>query len=99
VTLHLLFLAGLFIYSSHGKWVFPLLLWSFSPTATFTSFPTPGCWAGAATPAFSGWHVYLQFCERLPLSPPFGSLGALPSLLRVFFFVIAYYSGFFLFFP
>jgi hypothetical protein len=54
VTLHLLSQAGLFIYSSHGKWVFPPLLWSFPPTATFTSFPAPGCWAGAAAPAFSG---------------------------------------------
>jgi hypothetical protein len=30
--------ASLFIYSSHGKWVFPPLLCSFPPTATFTSF-------------------------------------------------------------
>jgi hypothetical protein len=33
-----------FIYSSHGKWVFPTLLWSFPSTATFTSFPAPDCW-------------------------------------------------------
>jgi hypothetical protein len=52
VTLHQLSQACMFIYSSHGKWVFPPLLWSFPPTATFTSFPSPGCWAAA--PAFSG---------------------------------------------
>jgi hypothetical protein len=45
VTLHLLPLACMFIYSSHGKWVLPHLLWSFPPTATFTSLPTPDCWA------------------------------------------------------
>jgi hypothetical protein len=54
VTLHLLSQAGMFIYSSCGKWVFPPLLWSFSPSTTFTSFAAPGCWACAAAPAFSG---------------------------------------------
>jgi hypothetical protein len=49
--------AGLFIYSSHGKWGFPPLLWSFPPTATFISFPAPGCWVCAASPAFSSWLV------------------------------------------
>jgi hypothetical protein len=33
-----------FVYSSHGKWVFPPLLWSFPPTATFTSFSAPDYW-------------------------------------------------------
>jgi hypothetical protein len=33
------------IYSSCGRWVFPSLLWSFPPTATFTSLPAPDCWA------------------------------------------------------
>jgi hypothetical protein len=33
--LHVLSQACVFIYSSHGKWVFPPLLWSFPPTATF----------------------------------------------------------------
>jgi hypothetical protein len=70
VTLHQLSQACLFIYSSHGKWVFPPLLWSFPPTATFTSFPTPGCWVCAAAPAFSGQLVYLLFHEgfHLPTS-------------------------------
>jgi hypothetical protein len=53
VTLHPLSQAGIFIHSSHGKWAFPPLLWSFPPTTTFTSFPTPDCWACAAAPAFS----------------------------------------------
>jgi hypothetical protein len=34
-----------FIYSSCGNWVFPLLLCSFPPTATFTGFPAPDYWA------------------------------------------------------
>jgi hypothetical protein len=43
VTLHPLSQACLFIYSSHGKWVFPPPLWSFPPITTFTSFPAPDC--------------------------------------------------------
>jgi hypothetical protein len=45
VTLHPCSQACMFIYSSCGRWVFPPLLCSFPPTATFTSFPTPGYWA------------------------------------------------------
>jgi hypothetical protein len=45
VTLYLLSQACMFIYSSRGHWLFPPLLWSFPPTATFTSFPAPDCWA------------------------------------------------------
>jgi hypothetical protein len=90
VTLHQLSHACVFIYSSRGKWVFPPLLWNFPPTTTFTSFPTPGCWACAATPAFTGRLVVRDFP-----SPPFGAQGAPPSLLCVFFVVIAYYSVFF----
>jgi hypothetical protein len=59
----------MFIYSSHGKWAFPPLLWSFPPTTTFTSVPIPGCWACATAPGFSGRLVYLQLHEGLPLSP------------------------------
>jgi hypothetical protein len=44
VTLHPLSQACLFVYSSHGKWVFPPLLCSLPPTDTFTSFPTPDYW-------------------------------------------------------
>jgi hypothetical protein len=45
VTPHLLSRACVFIYSSCGRWVFPPLLCSFLPTATFTSFPAPDYWA------------------------------------------------------
>jgi hypothetical protein len=67
VTLHPLSQAHVFIYSSHGKWVFPPLLWSFLPSATFTSFPTPGCWACAATPAFSGLACLFTVLWGIPL--------------------------------
>jgi hypothetical protein len=97
VTLHLLSEVCVFIYSSHGKWACPPLLWSFPPTATLTSFPSPGCWVCAATPAFSSWLVYLQFHEQLPLPHSLQCSGHPPSLLHVFFVVIAYYSVFFLF--
>jgi hypothetical protein len=50
VTLHQLSQACVFIYNSHRKWVFPPLLWSFPPTATFISFPTPDCWVCATAP-------------------------------------------------
>jgi hypothetical protein len=36
--------ACVFIYSSRGRWVFPPLLCSFPPTATFRSFPAPDYW-------------------------------------------------------
>jgi hypothetical protein len=61
--------ASVFTYSSRGWWAFPPLLWSFPPTATFTSFPTPGCWACATAPAFSSQLLYLEFWEGFPLPP------------------------------
>jgi hypothetical protein len=39
----------------------------FPPTAAFTSFPTPDCWACAAAPA--GWRVCLQLTWELGLPP------------------------------
>jgi hypothetical protein len=95
VTLHLLSQACMFTYSSHGKWFFPFLLWSFPPTVAFTSFLAPGCWACATAPAFSRQArlIYLPFCEGFP-SPLFSAQGAPPSLLHVFFVVIAYCSVF-----
>jgi hypothetical protein len=66
----------------------------FSSTATFTSFPAPGCWVVL---------LLLPSPARLVLrdssAPPFSPQGAPPSLLCVFFFVVAYYSVFFSFFP
>jgi hypothetical protein len=94
VTLHLLSQAGLFTYSSSGKWVFPSLLWSFPPTATFTSFPTPGCWVCAATPAFSSWLVRD--------SPPPSSALRVPSPLcyvSFFLLLLLIIQFFFSFFP
>jgi hypothetical protein len=87
VALHLHSRAGVFIYSSRGKWAFLTLLWSFPPTTTFISFPAP---------AFSGWLVYLQFHEGLPLFPLFSTQDTPPSLLRVLFFqLLVYYSVWF----
>jgi hypothetical protein len=93
VTLRLLSQACMFVYSSHGKWVFLPLLWSFPPSATFTSFPTPACWALATVPALSSQAqlVYLLFQED-SLPPIFSAQGAPPSLLHVFIVLIAYYS-------
>jgi hypothetical protein len=98
VTLHPLSQTSVFIYSSCGKWVFSPLLWSFLPTATFTSFPTPGCWAGAATRAFSGQLVYLQFCEGLPL--PLLQHSGCPALFAMCLFCCCcLLFSFFSFFP
>jgi hypothetical protein len=68
VTLHPLSQACVFVYSSHGKWVFPPLLWSF-PSSTLTSFPAPDCWARARLPPEPlrpTQLVYLQFREGFP---------------------------------
>jgi hypothetical protein len=63
-----------FVYSSHRRWVFSPLLWSFPPSTTLTS------WARAPAPAPSGqaWLVYLQFWEGFP-SPSLWFLGC-PTL-------------------
>jgi hypothetical protein len=58
VTLYPLTQACVFIYSSCAKWVFPPVLWSFPPTAAFTSFLAPDCWACAAAPAGPRVFVY-----------------------------------------
>jgi hypothetical protein len=88
-------LAGLFIYSLHGKWVFSPLLWGFPAIATFTSFPAPGCWVCATAPAFSSQLVVRDFP-----SPCLRCSGRPPSLLRVFFcYYCLLFRVFFLFFP
>jgi hypothetical protein len=97
VTLHPLSQASLSVYSSRGKWVFPPLLRSFPPTATFTSFPAPGCWVCATALPSLAWLVYLQFREGFP-SPPLPRSRCPTLLATCFFFVIAYYSVS-LFFP
>jgi hypothetical protein len=65
----LLLLAGMFVYSSHGKWVFSPLLWSFPPSATFTSFPARGCWALIPAPAFSSPTCLFTVLWGIPLPP------------------------------
>jgi hypothetical protein len=94
VTLHQLSQACMFIYSSHGKWVLPPLLWSFPPTATFTSFPTADCWACATIPVFSSWLVVRDF----PSSPLRGS-GRPTLFATCLFCCYCLLFSFFFFFP
>jgi hypothetical protein len=94
VTLHPLSQAGMFIYSSRGKWVFPPLLWGFPPTATFSSFPAPGCWAGAAAPAFSSQPVVRDFP-----SPPSALRAPRPLCYVSFLLLLLSIEVFFSFFP
>jgi hypothetical protein len=70
------------------------LLWSFPPTATFTSFPTSGCWACAASPAFSSWLVVRDF----PSPPPFLALRAPRPLYSVSFLLLLLIFSFLFFF-
>jgi hypothetical protein len=73
----------------------PPFLWSFPPTATFTSFPAPGCWACVAPPAFSSRLVVRDFPFLL-----FGAQGTAPSLHMSFLLLLLIIQGFFLsFFP
>jgi hypothetical protein len=74
----------------------PPLLWSFPPSATFTSFPAPACWACAATPAFSSRFVYLQFHGGFPLTP--SSVLRAPRPLCYMSFLLLLITQF-LFFP
>jgi hypothetical protein len=95
VTLHPLSLTCMFVYSSHGRWVFPPLLWSFPPSATLISFPTHGCWAHAlaptgASPPRPSLFIYSPGKDSPPLL--FGAESAPPSLPHVFIVLIAYYS-------
>jgi hypothetical protein len=51
------------------KWVFPSLLWSFLPSTSLTSFPTPGYWERDPAPTGASPAarlVYLQFREGFP---------------------------------
>jgi hypothetical protein len=87
--------ACVFVYSSHGRWVFPPLLWSFPPSATLTSFPAPGCWVHTPAPTLSSLarpdlFIYNSRRDSSPLL--FGTQGTPPSLLCVFIVLIAYYS-------
>jgi hypothetical protein len=89
VTLHQLSQACVFIYSSHEKWVFPPLLWSFPHPATFTNFLTPGCRVCAAAPAFSG--LACLFTAHVGSGPCPFSCGVFlpPPLLQAFPLLVA----------
>jgi hypothetical protein len=83
VTLHQRCQACVFIYSSCGKWVFPPLLCSFPPTATFTSFPAPDYWAvllllPAAMFVYSS-HGKWVFPSLLWSFPPSATLTSFPA--------------------
>jgi hypothetical protein len=95
VTLHQLSQAGVFIYSSLGKWAFSPLLWSFPPTATFTSFPTPV--AGHVPPLLpspAGLFIYSSVRD----SPPPSSVLRVPCPLCYVFLLLLLIVQFF-FFP
>jgi hypothetical protein len=91
----LLWLACLFI-AHVGSGYSPLSCGVSLPPPLLQAFPL--LFAGHVLPLLPSlaWLVYLQFCEGFP-SLPLWLQGALPSLLSVFFVVIAYYSVFFLF--
>jgi hypothetical protein len=84
--------SGLCVYLQFTWEVFPPLLWSFPPTTTFTSFPTPGCWVCAAAPAFSSRLVVRDFP-----SPP-SALGVLCPLCYVSFLLLLLIIQFFFLF-
>jgi hypothetical protein len=89
----------MFIYSSRGKWVFPLSHGVFLPPPLLQAFPL--LVAGRVplllpSPARPGLFIYSSVRDSPP--PLFGTQGAPPSVLRVFIVLIAYYSVS-LFFP
>jgi hypothetical protein len=101
VTLHLLSQAWVFVYSSHGKWVFHSLLWSFPPSVTLTSFPTPGCWARALAPTGASparLACLLTVPGRIPL-PQSLALSAPHPLSRVSLLFLLLITQFLFFSP
>jgi hypothetical protein len=89
----LLLLAGMVVYSSRGRWVFPPLLLGFPPSTTLTSFPTSGCWVCTAAPALSGQPgLFIYSSGRGSPSTLFRAQGTPPSLPHVFIVLIAHYS-------
>jgi hypothetical protein len=83
VTLHQRCQACVFIYSSCGRLVLPPPLWSFPPTATFTSFPAPDYWAvllllPAAMFVYSSRGKWV-FPPLLLSSPPSATLTSFPA--------------------
>jgi hypothetical protein len=95
VTLHPLSLACVFAYSSRKRWVSPPLLWSFLPSATLTSFPTPGCWAHSPAPAGDSLarpSLFIYSSGKDSPPPLFRAQCTSLSFPCVFIFLIAYYS-------
>jgi hypothetical protein len=100
VTPHLVSQACMFIYSSHGKWVFPPRLWSFPPSTTLTSFSAPGCWVRAPAPtgaslARPGLFIYSSGKDSPPPSWELRAPHPLCHVSLLFLFFITQ----FLFFP
>jgi hypothetical protein len=84
----------MFVYSSHGKWVFPPLLWSFPPLPLSQAFlllvagHAPGSHQRLSGPP--GLFIYSSWKDSLP--PIFGAQCTPPSFLRAFIVLIAYDS-------
>jgi hypothetical protein len=100
VTLHPHCQSCVFIYSSCGRWVFPPLLWSFLPSATLTSFPSPGCWACAPSPTRASparWVCLFTVPGRVPF-PQYSVLSAPHPLSFVSLLFLLLITQF-LFFP
>jgi hypothetical protein len=96
----LLLPAGMFVYSSHGKWVFSPLLWSFPPSITLISFPTPGWWvrAPALTRASLAWPNLFIYSSRKDSVPPSSALSAPHPLSHMSLFFLLLITQF-LFYP
>jgi hypothetical protein len=75
----------------------PPLLWSFPPSATFTSFLAPDCWACTLLLPSPALLVYLQFCEGFP--SPASVLQALHPLCYMSFLLLLLITQFIFFFP
>jgi hypothetical protein len=73
----------------------PPLLWSFPPTATFTSLLLIAGNVPVLLPSPASLFIYSSGRDSPP--PHFGAQGTPPSLLRAFFVLMVYYSVFFLF--
>jgi hypothetical protein len=79
VTLHQLSQACMFIYSSSGKWVFPLSPVEFSSLCHFYKLSCSWLLGMCRRSCL----LQPACCKGFPL-PPFGTQGAPPSLLHVF---------------
>jgi hypothetical protein len=81
----LLLLAGVFVYSSCGRWVFPPSCGVFLPPPLSQDFLLLVAGHVLLLLPSPTWLVYLQFCEGFP-SPPFGTLLFLLLITQFLFF-------------